>query len=38
MGERGRQRVERLYTWEAERKKLFALYRQIATPAKQCAY
>jgi glycosyltransferase involved in cell wall biosynthesis len=38
MGERGRQRVERHYTWEAERKKLFALYRQITTPAMQCAY
>jgi glycosyltransferase involved in cell wall biosynthesis len=36
MGEQGRRRVERLYTWEAERKKLFALYRQIATPAMPC--
>ena len=33
MGEHGRERVERLYTWETERKKLFALYRQLATPA-----
>jgi glycosyltransferase involved in cell wall biosynthesis len=38
MGEHGRQRVERLYTWEAERKKLLALYRQLAAPAMQCAY
>jgi glycosyltransferase involved in cell wall biosynthesis len=36
MGEQGRRRVERLYTWEAERKKLFALYRQIAAPARPC--
>jgi glycosyltransferase involved in cell wall biosynthesis len=36
MGEQGRRRVERLYTWEAERKKLFALYRQIAAPAMPC--
>jgi glycosyltransferase involved in cell wall biosynthesis len=38
MGEQGKRRVERLYTWESERKKLFALYRQLATPAMQCAY
>jgi hypothetical protein len=36
MGEQGRRRVERLYTWEAERTKLFALYRQIAAPAVPC--
>jgi glycosyltransferase involved in cell wall biosynthesis len=36
MGEQGRRRVERFYTWEAERKKLFALYRQIAAPAMPC--
>jgi glycosyltransferase involved in cell wall biosynthesis len=36
MGERGRDRVKLLYTWEAERKKLFELYRRLATPAMRC--
>jgi glycosyltransferase involved in cell wall biosynthesis len=36
MGERGRDRVKMLYTWEAERKKLFELYRRLATPAMRC--
>lgn len=38
MGESGRNRVEMLYTWEAERKKLLALYQRLATPAMPCAY
>jgi glycosyltransferase involved in cell wall biosynthesis len=34
MGERGRRRVERLYTWQVEREKLFSFYRRLArTPS-----
>ena len=36
MGEQGRRRVSTLYTWTAERKKLFDLYRRLATPAMPC--
>jgi glycosyltransferase involved in cell wall biosynthesis len=36
MGEQGRQRVSTLYTWAAERQKLFDLYRRLATPAVPC--
>jgi glycosyltransferase involved in cell wall biosynthesis len=32
MGERGRRRIELLYTWQAEREKLFDLYGRLATP------
>jgi glycosyltransferase involved in cell wall biosynthesis len=32
MGERGRRRVETLYTWAAEREKLLRLYRRLAGP------
>jgi glycosyltransferase involved in cell wall biosynthesis len=38
MGEEGRRRSGMLYTWTAERTKLFDLYRRIATPAMPCAY
>ena len=38
MGEQGRRRASLLYTWTAERTKLFELYRRLATPAMPCAY
>ncbi len=38
MGEEGRRRASLLYTWTAERTKLFELYRRLATPAMPCAY
>lgn len=40
MGERGRRRVEQLYTWQAESTKLVDLYRRLAGPteAPSCAY
>jgi glycosyltransferase involved in cell wall biosynthesis len=37
MGEEGRRRAAMLYTWTAERTKLFDLYRRLATPPMSCA-
>ena len=38
MGEHGKRRVGMLYTWAAERKKLFDLYQRLAPPAMPCIY
>jgi glycosyltransferase involved in cell wall biosynthesis len=37
MGERGKRRVEMLYTWQAERGKLLTLYRRLAGLPVKCA-
>jgi glycosyltransferase involved in cell wall biosynthesis len=36
MGDQGRRRAGMLYSWAAERKKLFELYRRVAPPARPC--